>query len=78
MLELFPWATELNYNGQTIPVQFELKQNNNPNENSVYVVATIKKDAITAWEPANATPQAPAPYEISIEELIGDVNGDEI
>lgn len=66
-----------NYNGKTIPVQFELKKNNNPDDNSVYVVATIKKDAIMALEPAIATPRTPASSTISIKDLIGNVNGNE-
>ena len=69
------YSLRFNYNGSTIPVQFELKKNNNPNDNNIYVVATIKKDAITALKPTNVAPRTPASSSISIEDLIGLVNG---
>jgi hypothetical protein len=57
------------YNESVIPVQFELKQNVNADENSIYVVATIKKDAITVLETANAASRATAPSSTSLVPL---------
>ena len=65
------------HNGDTVPVQFEVKRNSKQDDNTLYVVATIKKDAIKVLEPASATPRATAPFSISIEDLIGNVKEEE-
>ena len=58
---------DLKNNGKTIPVQFELKQDNEKN-NAVYAAAAIKEGAITVQEQDKSRPWAAAPSVISIEE----------
>ena len=65
-----------NYNGQIVPVQFEVKRMANK-QNSVYVVATIKEAAIMAasFQDTEASRRATTqPLTLSIEDVIANVN----
>ncbi|MBO4836602.1 MAG: hypothetical protein J5564_02800 [Clostridia bacterium] len=54
---------DLKNNGKTIPVQFELKQDNNEKNNAVYAAAAIKEGAITVQGKDDSSPWAAAPSE---------------
>lgn len=58
------------YKDEIIPVQFELKKNANPEDNSVYVVATIEKDALITGKRDNSHLPTTASSNINIADLI--------
>lgn len=65
------------YNDQVIPVQFEIRVNNNDKHNSLYVVATIKEDAITSGKSAKSGSPVLASSTISIQDAIKKINSKE-
>ena len=67
------------YNGNIIPVQFEIKAMEDDN-NRLYVVATIKDDTIVVESQVNNRQQGSAPVSsvISIEDIIKNVNPSDV
>lgn len=63
-----------NYNGNMVPVQFELKHINSK-ESGVYIVATIKEDVLLGTSEAKGSHVSPtSSYNASIEDVIKKVN----
>ena len=64
------------YGNSIIPVEFEIKHYESSMDNGLYVVATMRKDAVKTAGPSakNGMPAARASLNISIEQLIDYVN----
>lgn len=63
------------YNNHLIPVQFEIKEYKNRGKDSLYIVATMKKGTVVKPGTSfDVTAGSRIPSEISIEDLISEVN----
>ncbi|MBR5109538.1 MAG: hypothetical protein IK099_05025 [Clostridia bacterium] len=66
------------YNNQILPVQFEIRVNDNDQHNSLFVVATIKEDAITSGKSANSGSPVLTSSIYTLQEIISNVKGNDV